>query len=68
MGQTQPFQKICDAATTTGLSQFFLRRGCRDGSVPHVKSGGTYYINVPALLRKLGADGGADAEVGEYRG
>ena len=56
MQQTQPFQKITDAATTTGLSQYFLRSGCRDGSVPHVKSGTTYFVNVPALLRKLGAD------------
>ena len=56
MQQTQPFQKITDAATTTGLSQYFLRSGCRDGSVPHVKSGTTYFVNVPALLRKLGVD------------
>lgn len=48
-----PFQKIKDACATTGLSQFYLRNGCKDGSIPHVKSGGTYYINVPALLKKL---------------
>ncbi|MFB2020210.1 hypothetical protein ACEVJL_01820 [Pseudoflavonifractor sp. P01025] len=51
-----PFQKIPEACKTTGLSQYFLRNGCRDGSVPHVKSGTTYMINVPALLRKLGAE------------
>lgn len=48
-----PFQKIGQAAQTTGLSQYYLRRGCRDGSVPHVKSGQTFFVNVPALLRKL---------------
>ena len=37
------------------LSAYFLRRGCRDGSVPCVLSGKTYYINIPALLKKLGA-------------
>ena len=51
-----PFQKIPQACKTTGLSQFFLRNGCKDGPVPHVKSGGTYYIDVPALLDKLRAE------------
>lgn len=58
MQQIQPFQKIADAATTTGLSQYYLRCGCKDGSVPHIKSGSVYYVNVPLLMRKLGADDG----------
>lgn len=53
--QETPFQKIADACASTGLSQHFLRTGCRDGSIPHIKSGATYYINVPALLKQLGA-------------
>ena len=56
MQQMQPFQKIADAATITGLSQYYLRQGCRDGSVPHIKSGSVYFVNIPALLRKLGAE------------
>ena len=48
-----PFQKIRDACATTGLSQCYLRKGCKDGSIPHIKSGCTYYVNVPALLKKL---------------
>lgn len=64
MQQTQPFQKIADAATITGLSQYFLRQGCRAGSVPHVKSGSVYFINVPALLRKLGVEPAVDTTVG----
>lgn len=51
-----PFQKIPEACKTTGLSQFYLRRGCKAGTVPHVKSGGVYYINIPALLRQLGTE------------
>lgn len=51
----QPFQRIPQACTTTGLSQHFLRAGCKDGSVPHVKSGSVYLVNIPALLRKLDA-------------
>ena len=50
-----PFQRIPAACRITGLSQSFLRAGCRDGSVPHVKTGNVYLVNIPALLRKLGA-------------
>lgn len=48
-----PYQKIPDACRATGLSQYFLRKGCRNGEVPHIRSGRTYYVNVPALLDKL---------------
>lgn len=51
-----PFQKIGEACKTTGLSQYFLRQGCKAGTVPHVKSGGVYYVNIPALLRQLGVE------------
>ena len=50
-----PFQTIPQASRTTGLSRYFLRKGCQNGTVPHVKSGNTCYINIPALLRQLGA-------------
>lgn len=50
-----PFQKIPQAAATTGLSQYYLRRGCKDGSIPHIRSGPVYLINIPALLKQLGA-------------
>ena len=59
-----PFQTIVDASRTTGLSQYYLRIGCRDGSVPHVKSGRTFLVNIPALLRKLDAESFG----GEYHG
>ncbi|MBQ9346089.1 MAG: helix-turn-helix domain-containing protein [Oscillibacter sp.] len=52
-----PFQKIPDACRTTGLSQYFLRKGCKSGTIPHIRSGPTYYINVPELLRMLSAEG-----------
>lgn len=43
------FLSIRDAATVTGLSQFFLRNGCRDGSVPCIMSGRKYMVDVQAL-------------------
>lgn len=51
-----PFMKIKDACTKTGLSQHYLRKGCIDGTIPHIRSGKTYYINIPALLKKLNAE------------
>lgn len=63
-----PFQKIPEACRTTGLSQYFLRKGCKDGSIPHVKSGPTYYINVPELLTQLGASKQTDSGVIGYVG
>lgn len=49
-----PFQKISDVCRTTGLSQYYLRKGCKNGSIPHIKSGTVYMVNVPALLAQLG--------------
>lgn len=54
------YQKIKDACAATGLSQYYLRKGCKDGSIPHIKSGETYYINVPALLAQLDAQSNAN--------
>ncbi len=51
-----PFQRIPAACRITGLSQTYLRAGCKAGTVPHVKSGSTYLVNIPALLRQLQAD------------
>ena len=51
-----PFMKIDQACAVTGLSKFYLRNGCKDGSIPHVKSGKVYLINVQALLKGLGVD------------
>ena len=57
-----PFQTIPEAARSTGLSQYFIRNGCRAGTVPHIvvhgpkgKSPGKYMVNVPLLLEQLNA-------------
>ena len=51
-----PFLKIKDACKVTGLSEYYLRTGCRAGTSPHIRSGVVYLINIPALLRQLNAD------------
>ncbi len=53
-----PFMKIKDACEATGLSQCFLRKGCKDGTIPHVVSGYVYYIDVESLLKQLRAQDG----------
>lgn len=47
------FQSIRDACTTTGMSMSYLRRGIRAGSIPFVRAGEKYMVNVTLLLRKL---------------
>lgn len=49
-----PFMSIKEACEATGLSQFYLRRGCKEGTIPCIRSGVKYLINVPALLQQLG--------------
>ena len=56
VGSNTPFQTIEQAARTTGLSKYYLRKGCKDGTVPHVKTGTKYLVNVPKLLRQLDAE------------
>ena len=48
------FMSIKETCNYTGLSQCYLRNGCRDGTVPYVKSGVKYLIDVPVLLARLG--------------
>lgn len=50
---TRRFQTITDATRTTGLSQYFIRRGCKDGSIPHIKSGSKFLVNIPLLLEAM---------------
>ena len=48
-----PFQGIRQAARLTGLSQFSIRSGCRDGKIPHIKVGSEYRVHIPSLLEML---------------
>ncbi len=54
MNYTGPqFLTIKQAVNATGLSMYFLRRGIEAKTIPFVKSGNRYLINVPLLLEKL---------------
>ena len=51
--QVTPFMKIGAASRATGLSQYFLRQGCKDGSVPHIRSGTKIFIDYEHAIAKL---------------
>lgn len=48
------FQGFSAVSDITGFSQGYLRQGCKDDTIPHVRVGVKYLINVPAYLDKLG--------------
>ena len=50
---SKPYHNIQEASHITGLSQFYLRNGCKRGTIPHIRCGNSYKINVPALLEQL---------------
>lgn len=50
-----PFQPITGAAYITGLSRGYIRRGCKDGSIPHIMAGKDYRINMKVWLEQLDA-------------
>ena len=52
----QPYVTIPAASRITGLSEYRLRRGCKDGTIPHVRSGEIFYVDIPALWDKMDAD------------
>ena len=51
----KPFMGLRDAATYTGLSYEYLRTGCNDGEIPHIKSGRKIIINMNRFLDDLNA-------------
>ena len=64
MNGEKTYYTLKEAVRETGLSQYFLRNGCKSGLVPHAKSGNRYYINVPLLLKKLAETDQTEQEEG----
>ena len=50
-----PFQSIRGAAYLTGLSAGFIRAGCRAGTIPCLKIGAEYRVNLPLFRAQLDA-------------
>ena len=55
------YASIKETCEITGLSQHYLRDGCKAGTLPHIKSGNKYFICVPALLEQLESEARANA-------
>lgn len=62
----KPFITIKEAATLTGLSQYYLRQRCKAGTLPLIKVGseqtGTYFLDAEALVAQLRAEARRDEE------
>ena len=50
------WQTISVASRQTGLSCYFLRNGCINGTVPHIKVGREYKINMELLRKQLSGE------------
>ena len=48
-----PFMGIKEACDFTGLSQFYLRQGCKAGTIPHIRCGQKILVNIPLLIQQL---------------
>ena len=42
----QPYLSIRAASPVVNLSESVLRRGCRDGTIPHIRHNGRLYIDL----------------------
>lgn len=46
-------QPIRYAARLTGLSMKTIRNGCREGTIPHIRIGNDYRVNMPLYIAQL---------------
>ncbi len=48
-----PFQSIKATCNSTGFSQYFIRQGVKNGTIPHVRCGNKILINVPLFIQRM---------------
>ena len=48
-----PYQGIAQASFVSGMSQYYIRQGILNGTIPHIRSGNKYLVNVPAFIEQL---------------
>ena len=49
-GSEKPFLSIKDTSTRSGLSQYYIRQRCIDGTIPHRMLGNKYMIDYDAFF------------------
>lgn len=47
---------IAEVVKRTGLSYYYLRKGCIDGEIIHIRCGNKYLINFEKLVAKLNGE------------
>lgn len=50
---TAIFQRRRGAAAITGLSDKYIYEGCKNGTIPAIKCGSDWLINMPLFLEQL---------------
>lgn len=60
-----PFQTITGAARITGLAQGFIRDGCKNNAIPHIRCGQEYRVNMPLWMERLNAESAKGRQVHE---
>lgn len=46
------FMSIKDTATYSGLSQFYIRNRCKNGTIPHRMMGKKYMVDYEAFIKR----------------
>lgn len=46
------FMSIKDTATCSGLSQFYIRNRCKNGTIPHRMMGKKYMVDYEAFIKR----------------
>ena len=55
-----PYQSIRGASRISGLAQGYIRAGCKNGTIPCLRVGQEYRVNMPLFLQKLEAESAAN--------
>ena len=55
-----PYQSIRGASRISGLAQGYIRTGCKNGTIPCLRVGQEYRINMPLFLQQLEAESTAN--------
>ena len=53
MIQGKRFLSVRETARATGLGEAYIRRGLKQGTIPHLMTGKKVLVNVPMLVQRL---------------
>lgn len=57
---TAPYQSIRGPSRISGLAQGFIRAGCKNGTIPCLRVGQEYRVNMSLFLQQLEAESAAN--------